>query len=193
MNPELKKPAFYTACAAAFLLISGCATPPPAPPPVVEIPKTQFEEFQTAATARLDAGVLAVIGSAESKNATLAENRALTDGRKRLARMLDGKIDLLLRSVAAETGKPIDDPLFAPLLPIAQAVTKQQIQSLEPARTEQESISGTVRVYCLMELNPQIIIDRIAEKQELYALLTPTQAFALLFRNIKTVEAVTGD
>lgn len=180
-------------CIAAALLISGCATPPPAPPPVVEIPKTQFEEFQTAAAARRDAGMLAVVGSAESKNADLAAKRALTDGRKRLARMLDGKIDLIRRSAAEETGKPVDDPVFAPLAAIAQSVTKQQIQSLEPARTEKETISGTVRVYCLMELNPQIIIDRLVKEQALYELLQPTQAFSLLFRNVQTAEAVTTD
>jgi hypothetical protein len=189
MNFTAKNPPLFIICAAAVLLAGGCATPPPEPPPEVVFPKTSFEEFQTVAAGLLDAGRLAVVGSAESKSEDLAQKRALIDGRRRLARLLDGKIDLLRRSAAEETGKPADDPVFAPLNIIAQDVIRDQIQALSPARTEEETISGTVRVYCLMELDPQIIADRLIQEQALYSLLQPTRAFALLFRNIGTAEA----
>ena len=190
MNLELKQTAFSLG---ATLLICGCTTPPPVPPPVVEIPQTRFEEFETAAADRLNEGMLAVVGSAESKSAELAAKRALTDGRKRLARMLDGKIDLLRRSAAEETGTPLGDPVFEPLTAIAQAILRDQVQSIKPVRTEEETISDTVRVYCLMELNPQIIIDQLAAEPKLYEMLKPTQAFSLLFRNVDTTDAVTKD
>ncbi len=189
MNFTATKPALFTVCAAAVLLAGGCATPPPEPPPEAVIPKTSFEEFQTAAAGLLDAGRLAVVGSAESKSEDLAQKRALIDGRRRLARLLDSKIDLLRRSAAEETGKPVDDPVFGPLNTIAQNLIRDQIQPLAPARTEKETISGTTRVYCLMELDPQVIVDRLMQEQALYSLLQPTRALALLFRNIETAEA----
>ncbi len=193
MNPATKKISTRTLCTAAFILLCGCATPPAPEPAAVEIPQTFFEDFQASAAALLDSGMLAAVGSAESKSPELAHNRALTDGRRRLARLLEAKIDLLRRSAADETGKPADDPVFNPLDTIAQTMIRDRIQSLSPTRIEEETISGTVYVYGLMQLNPQLIIDQLIKEKALYELLKPTQAFILLFRNIGTLEAASAE
>jgi hypothetical protein len=202
MNLKIIKTDVGVVLPLAVLWLGGCAAPPPTPSPPpkpmpesapAEILRTRFEELHIEVVDRLDAGMSAVIGSAESQNSDLARNQALADGRKRLARMFESKVDLLRRRAAEEAGRPDDDPVFEQLNTIAQAVIRQKIQSLEPVRQAEETINGTVRIYCLMELDPQVLIDRIAERKELCELLQSTQAFILLFRNTGPDEAEQGE
>jgi len=122
--------------------LPGCSSTPE--PPTQSTPPL-LEEFQVLSAQILESGGLAVIGTARSKSLDIALNKATTDGRIKLADLLELKIKALPEKVAEET---------------RQAIVADHIQSLVAKELNHEIIDDVVTAYALMELDPQILSEK---------------------------------
>jgi len=169
----MKKTGVLTGCCAA-LLLAGCAHAPSADPVV---PQPIFEEIQARSVSIREAGGLVAIGSAASANRTLALNRALADGRIRLARELEQRVEALTARLAEEAGQPLAADLLLRFDTAARTLTVQTIAALPALRLDQETSGGTFTAYTLLVLSPSALTRQFTEDRELLTLLRPSKAF----------------
>jgi len=134
-------------------------------------------------------GALAAVGSAESKSLEIAINQAKTDGRIRLADRLKIKVESIRNNFSEETGLSGKDPLLGPFDTLAQTITTDHIQRLVAKELKYETTNNLVSAYALMELAPQVILDRLAKEKELDTRFRATKAFENLDAEIKKYEA----
>lgn len=174
----MKNALFFTTAIALILGLSGCATPAESP---ADSRSPLFNEFLEQSAEILEAGGLAVIGIAESKSLEIAVNRAKTDGRKKLADLLEERADSLRIDFTEEIGLDRKDPLLDPFDQVAQTISANQIRNLIAKELQYETLNDTVTAYALMEISPQVIVDQIAKNEEL----------ALRFGSSKTAEKIT--
>ena len=158
--------------------LSGCST---APEPLPVMPQTLAEEFLSQSSKILASGGLAAIGIAESKSLEIALNMAKVNGRIELADLLAVNIESIRNDFIEETGLAKNDPLLTPIAAAAPSITTDHIQGLVATRLNYETgDDGVVTAYALMEISPQLIIDRLTDKKEL----------ADLFLNSRTYKAL---
>ncbi len=183
----MKKTLFFAALTAGCIALSGCSSPP-APEP--EVPLPLFEELQVLSSKIIESGGLAVVGIAESKSLEIAINKAKTNGRIGLADLLAVKIETLRDDFIEETGLDKNDPLLAPFDEAAQSITVEKIQGLVATRLNYETLDGTVTAYALMEIGPQLILDRLTDEKKLSELFLNSQTYETLAQEIKAHEAL---
>lgn len=183
----MKKSLFYLVCIIAIGLLAGCSSTPEEKKAKAQRPL--FNDFQEMSTEVLEAGGLAVVGIGESKSLEIALNKAKTRGRVELAQMLETKIEALQKDFVEETGLPENAQILAQFSSTAQAITSQEIQGSTARELKYEIIDGTITAYALMELNPKIVMNRLAEEEELYTRFRATKAFESLDKEIKEYEA----
>jgi hypothetical protein len=158
----------------AALLLTGCAHTP-ATDPVASQPI--FEEILARSVELREAGGLVATGSATSANRNLALNRALADGRIRLARELEQKIEALAARLAEETGQPLAADILARFDTAARTLIGQTISALPALRLDQETSEEAFTACALLVLSPSALTRQFAEDRELFALLRPSKVF----------------
>jgi hypothetical protein len=188
----MEKGQFFTVLAVAALLMTGCSTPVPAPAsaPAVqpEFQPVRFEEMQKRAASILESGGLAVAGTHESKSLDLALNRAKTNGRIQLARMVNARIEALAKAFSEEQGIPYDSLLLSGFNHAGKVLAGQISGSV--AQTLNYETAGDTFIACaLMVLDPQAIADQLAKETDLYLRLHSSKAFEELNNEIKAYEA----
>ncbi len=128
----MKKVLFFTVCCALIIGFSGCSSTPDLNAKALS---PLFKDLQKRSAKTLDSGGLAVVGVAESKSLELAINKAKTDGRIKLADLLEAKG---LSENAADL-----------------------VRTLAPKTLEHETTNDIFTAYALMELSPEILNPEI--------------------------------
>jgi len=182
----MKKLLFAITCLITAILLAGCSSTPDSK---AKAQRPLFNDFQKMSTKVLESGGIAVVGIGESKSLELALNKAKTRGRVELAQMLETKIESLQKDFVEEVGLAADAQLLAQFSSTSQAITSQEIQGSAAKELKYEIIDGTVTAYALMELNPKLVMNQLAQEEELYTRFRATKAFENLDSEIKEYEA----
>ena len=139
----MKKSVLYFTFIACLIGLSGCST---SPKPLPIVPQTMADEFQQISADIIESGGLAAVGTAQSKSLALALKKAKTDGRIKLADLLELKIETLQRDATKET---------------VQSIIANHIQGIAAKKLEYETTNGLITAYALMDLDPQVLDQEI--------------------------------
>lgn len=119
--------------------------------------------------------------SASSKDMQLSINKASTDARAELGRILEARINALQKKFDEETGLGNDAQLLSSFTQATKIVVSTTLQGSKITKQKIEKEGASFRAYVLVELPlgaaKSALLDNIKKNEQLYAKFRASEAF----------------
>lgn len=168
-----------------MISLAGCRS-------TIKSEKTPFDVMQEKANAITAAGGLAAVGIGESRNTSLALDKAKTRGRVELATIISAKVDALKKDFQEEIGEGTAAEFNALFSNASKTLVSQHLQGTVPKDLKFESKEGQTTAWALMVLDPKVIADAFQNQansqRNLYTRFRASQAFDELDKEVQKFE-----
>ena len=169
---------------AFFVLLGGCATPRS----VLKTTPAWYEEPPNA-----DAEWLYVVAVGESRDMSLATNKAKLQGRAELAQQMATKVQNLEKRFQEEVGTGTNSEILEEFSSVTKTVTSETLHGAREEKKETQQLeNGIFRVYVLMGLpigeGNAKLMERIKANETLYTRFRATKAYEELEKEVKAYE-----
>ena len=158
----------------------------------VDSERSPFELMQEKANAITSSGGLAAVGTASSRNVSLALTKAKTRGRDELASIIEAKVNSLKKDFQEEIGEGKAAEFNSLFSNASKVIVSETLRGSVPKDLKYDTKNGQTEAWALMVLDPKVIADAFEgaanTKRHLYTRFRASQAFSELDEEVKKFE-----
>jgi hypothetical protein len=158
----------------------------------VDSERNPFDIMQEKANAITAAGGLAAVGTASSRNVSLALTKAKTRGRDELASIIEAKVNSLKKDFQEEIGEGKAAEFNSLFSNASKVIVSETLRGSVPKDLKYDTKNGQTEAWALMVLDPKVISDAFEgganTKRHLYTRFRASQAFSELDEEVKKFE-----
>lgn len=149
--------------------LTGCATMDPV--------TKAMNNMEGTARKINNGGGFAVVGLGQSKDLSMAREKAIMNAQRLLAETMSTKIEALKKSFSEEVGEEMND--FFSI--VSKSKTIQELRGARQINSDIMTVNKEITYFVIMELSPEIILksieDEINREKALYNRYQATKAF----------------